>query len=157
MRHKKVVKRQIEADRINNSLIAAKFINKLMKDGKKTTAERILYTAFELVEKEGQNALEIFEKAIQNVGPRQEVKAKRVGGANYQVPMEVRGERRLSLSMRWIIEAAKARSNKDYKSFAAKLAAELKDAVENQGAAIKKRDTAHRMAEANRAFSHFRF
>jgi len=157
MRHKKVVKRQIEADRINNSLIAAKFINKLMKDGKKTTAERILYTAFELLEKEGQNALEIFEKAIQNVGPRQEVKAKRVGGANYQVPMEVRGERRLSLSMRWIIEAAKARSNKDYKSFAAKLAAELKDAVENQGAAIKKRDTAHRMAEANRAFSHFRF
>jgi len=157
MRHKKVVKRQIEADRINNSLIAAKFINKLMKDGKKTTAERILYTAFELLEKEGQNALETFEKAIQNVGPRQEVKAKRVGGANYQVPMEVRGERRLSLSMRWIIEAAKARSNKDYKSFAAKLAAELKDAVENQGAAIKKRDTAHRMAEANRAFSHFRF
>ncbi|PIP74578.1 MAG: 30S ribosomal protein S7 [Candidatus Levybacteria bacterium CG_4_9_14_3_um_filter_35_16] len=157
MRHKKVTKRQISTDRIHNNLMVAKFINKLMKDGKKTTAEKVLYEAFDLMEKNGQNALETFEKAIQNVGPRQEVKAKRVGGANYQVPMEVRGERRISLSVRWIIEAARARSNKDYKSFAAKLAAELKDAVENQGAAVKKRDTAHRMAEANRAFSHFRF
>ena len=157
MRHKKATKRQIDTDRVHNNLLVAKFTNKLMKDGKKTTAQRIIYAAFELMEKDGQNALETFEKAVQNVGPRQEVKAKRVGGANYQVPMEVRGERRLSLSIRWIIEAARARSNKDYKSFAAKLAAELKDAVENQGAAIKKRDTAHRMAEANRAFSHFRF
>jgi small subunit ribosomal protein S7 len=157
MRHKKAQKRQIVTDKIHNNLLVAKFINKLMKDGKKTTAERILYSAFEIMEKDGQNALEIFEKAIQNVGPRQEVKAKRVGGANYQVPMEVRGERRLSLSIRWIIEAARARSNKDYNSFAAKLAAELKDAVDNQGAAVKKRDASHRMAEANRAFGHFRF
>jgi small subunit ribosomal protein S7 len=157
MRHKKAVKRKIEADKIYNNLLVAKFINNLMKDGRKTTAEKILYEAFDLLEKDGQNPLETFEKAVQNVGPRQEVKAKRVGGANYQVPMEVRGERRLSLSIRWIIEAARARSNKDYKSFPAKLAAELKDAVENQGAAVKKRDTAHRMAEANRAFSHFRF
>jgi small subunit ribosomal protein S7 len=157
MRHKKAQKRQIVTDKIHNNLLVAKFINKLMKDGKKTTAERILYSAFEIMEKDGQNALEIFEKAIQNVGPRQEVKAKRVGGANYQVPMEVRGERRLSLSIRWIIEAARARSNKDYNSFAAKLAAELKDAVDNLGAAVKKRDASHRMAEANRAFGHFRF
>jgi small subunit ribosomal protein S7 len=157
MRHKKVAKREINTDKIHNNLLVAKFINKLMKDGKKTTAERIVYSAFEIIEKDGQNALETFEKAVQNVGPRQEVKAKRVGGANYQVPMEVRGERRLSLSIRWIIEAARARSNKDYKTFAGKLAAELKDAVDNQGAAVKKRDTAHRMAEANRAFSHFRF
>ncbi|HZJ18218.1 MAG TPA: 30S ribosomal protein S7 [Patescibacteria group bacterium] len=157
MRHKKTEKRKIPADKLYNNLLVAKFINKLMRDGKKTVAEKNLYKAFNLLEKEGKNALEIFEKAVQNVGPRQEVKAKRIGGASYQVPMDVRGERRISLSIRWIIEAARARSNKEYHTFAEKLAVELKDAVENQGAAIKKRDTAHRMAEANRAFSHFRF
>jgi len=157
MRHKKTEKRQISADKIYNNVLAARFINKLMKDGKKTVAENNFYTALNLLEKEGKNPLETFEKAVQNVGPRQEVKAKRIGGASYQVPMDVRGDRKMSLAMRWIIEAARARSNKEYHTFAEKLAAELKDAVENQGAAIKKRDTAHRMAEANRAFSHFRF
>lgn len=157
MRHKKTEKRQISADKIYNNLLAARFINKLMKDGKKTVAENNFYTALNLLEKEGKNPLETFEKAIQNVGPKQEVKAKRIGGASYQVPMDVRGDRRMSLAMRWVIEAARARSNKEYHTFAEKLAAELKDAVDNQGAAIKKRDTAHRMAEANRAFSHFRF
>ncbi|MFH1186815.1 MAG: 30S ribosomal protein S7 [Candidatus Levyibacteriota bacterium] len=157
MRHKKTEKRKISADKIYNNFLVAKFINKLMKDGKKTIAEKNLYKAFELLEKGGINPLETFEKAIQNVGPRQEVKAKRIGGASYQIPMDVRGDRRISLSMRWIIEAARGRSNKEYHTFAEKLAVELKDAVENQGAAIKKRDTAHRMAEANRAFSHFRF
>lgn len=157
MRHKKTEKRQISADKIYNNILVAKFINKLMKDGKKTVAEKNFYTALELLEKDGKDPLETFEKAVQNVGPKQEVKAKRIGGASYQVPIDVRGDRRMSLAMRWIIEAARARSNKEYHTFAEKLAAELKDAVENQGAAIKKRDTAHRMAEANRAFSHFRF
>lgn len=157
MRHKKTEKRQISADKIYDNVLVARFINKLMKDGKKTVAENNFYTALNLLEKEGKTPLETFEKAVQNVGPRQEVKAKRIGGASYQVPMDVRGDRRISLAMRWIIEAARARSNKEYHTFAEKLAAELKDAVENQGAAIKKRDTAHRMAEANRAFSHFRF
>jgi len=157
MRHKKVQKRQITPDKIYQSKMVAKFINNLMKSGKKTVAQKIFYDAMAEIEKKGQNPLETFEKAINNVGPRQEVKAKRIGGASYQVPIEVRGDRKTSLAIRWIIEAAKARSSKDYRGFSAKLAAELMDAVQNLGAAVKKRDTAHRMAEANRAFSHFRF
>lgn len=157
MRHKKVEKRKISPDKIYNNHLLAKFINSIMKDGKKSVAEKNVYEAFNILEKQGRNPLETFEKAIQNVGPRQEVKAKRVGGASYQVPMDVRGDRRISLAIRWIIEAAKARSNKEYHTFSEKLAAELLSAVNNEGAAVKKRDTAHRMAEANRAFSHFRF
>jgi small subunit ribosomal protein S7 len=157
MRHKKVQKRQTEPDKVFQSKLAAKFINNLMKDGKKTVAEKLFYQALEEIDKKGQKGIEVFEQAVLNVGPRQEVKAKRIGGASYQVPMEVRGDRKTSLAIRWIIEAAKARSSKDYHGFAAKLAAELIDAVNNAGAAVKKRDTAHRMAEANRAFSHFRF
>ncbi len=157
MRHKKVEKRQIEADKLYNNLLVAKFINNLMRDGKKTVAQNVFYSAFDILSKDNQDALDIFEKAIQNVGPKQEVKPKRVGGASYQVPMDVRPERRTSLAIRWIIEASRARSNKDYHKFEEKLAAELLDASNNQGSAIKKRDTVQRMADANRAFSHFRF
>lgn len=165
MRHKKIQKRQAEQDKVYQSRLVTKFINNLMRDGKKTVAQRIFYTALEEIDKKAHSAgsgqvqkgFEVFERAINNVGPRQEVKAKRIGGASYQVPMEVRGERKTSLAIRWIIEAARKRSSKEYHTFSQKLAAELMDAVNNLGAAIKKRDTAHRMAEANRAFSHFRF
>ncbi|HKC14952.1 MAG TPA: 30S ribosomal protein S7 [Patescibacteria group bacterium] len=157
MRHKKVEKRTIGGDKLYNNLLVAKFINNLMKHGKKTSAERVFYASFELLDKQNQNALEIFEKALQNVAPKQEVKSKRVGGANYQVPMDVRPERKTSLAIRWIIEAARSRSNKDFHKFEEKLAAELLEASQNLGAAMKKKDTVQRMADANRAFSHFRF
>lgn len=150
-------KRQIEPDKIYNNALVAKFINNIMHDGKKSTAEKQFYRSLDLLKEQGHNPLDVFEKAIQNVGPRQEVKAKRVGGASYQVPMDVRGERRTALAMRWIIDAARTRSNKEYHTFAEKLAAELIAAVNNEGAAVKKRDIAHRMAEANKAFSHFRY
>lgn len=150
-------KRKIDADKIYNSLLVAKFINNLMKNGQKTVARKVFYNALEILGKDNENPLLVFESAIQNVGPRQEVKSKRVGGANYQVPMDVRPERRTSLSIRWIIEAARARSNKEYHKFEEKLAAEFLEASQNAGAAIKKRDNVQRMADANRAFSHFRF
>jgi small subunit ribosomal protein S7 len=156
MRHAKIVKRQVEEDKVYRNKLVTKFINRMMRDGKKTAAESSFYGSFELLKKEG-DPLVVFESAINNVGPKIEVKARRVGGASYQVPQEVRGERRVSLAIRWILEAARARSNRDYHTFPEKLAAELLDASKNEGAAIKKRDTVTRMAEANRAFSHFRF
>lgn len=157
MRHAHVTKkRQIEEDAIYNSRIVAKLINNIMKDGKKTIAQTIVYDTFELLAKNSE-PLSLFEKAIQNVGPKTEIKARRVGGASYQIPLEVRGERRTALALRWIVEAARAKSNKDFHTFAEKLAAEILDAAANQGEAIKKRDNVHRMAEANKAFSHFRF
>ncbi len=157
MRHKKVQKRQIEGDKIYRSKLLAKFINVLMKDGKKTTAQRVVYNAFSIISKKDKNPLDVFDKAIQNVGPRQEVRPRRIGGASYQVPVEVRGERKVSLAIRWILDATKSRANKEFPTFAEKLAAELMDASTEQGNAIKKRDTVHKMAEANRAFAHFRF
>jgi small subunit ribosomal protein S7 len=154
MRHKKAEKRQIAEDKVYQSKLAAKFINSLMKDGKKTVAEKVFYDSFELLKKDG-DPVAIFETAINNVGPKVEVKSRRVGGANYQVPQEVRGERRVSLAIRWIIESARARANSEYHHFSEKLAAEILEASKNEGAAIKKRDSVLRMAEANRAFSHF--
>lgn len=156
MRHKKVEKRQIKDDKVYQNKLVAKFINRMMKDGKKSVAEKAFYEGFELLKKNG-DPLVLFEAAINNVGPKTEVKARRVGGASYQVPQEVRGDRRISLSIRWILEAARARSSRDYHTFPEKLAAEILDAAKNEGAAIKKRDTVLRMAEANRAFGHFRF
>lgn len=156
MRHKKAPKRLSEADKVYQSKLVTKFINRLMKDGKKSVAEKVFYDCFELLKKDG-DSLQIFETAINNIGPKVEVKSKRVGGANYQVPQEVRGERRVSLAIRWIIEGAKARSNRDFHTFSEKLAAEILEASKNEGSAAKKRDSIHRMAEANRAFSHFRF
>ncbi|MBI2031454.1 MAG: 30S ribosomal protein S7 [Candidatus Levybacteria bacterium] len=157
MRHKKTKKRQINPDKIYNSRLAAKFINNLMKDGKKTVAEKNFYQALKIISEKGQDALEVFEKSVGNVEPKQEVKARRVGGASYQVPIEVRGDRRTSLAIRWIIQAAKSRPNKEYHTMPEKLAAEFMDALENKGDAVKKRDVAHRMAEANRAFAHFKW
>ncbi len=157
MRHKKTVKREIPEDVIYKNRLVAKFINRLMKDGKKTIAQRALYNAFAVIAEKKQDPLDVFEKALQNVGPKTEVKARRVGGASYQVPAEVRGDRRISLAIRWIITAAKARPSKEYHTFSEKLAQELMDGALNQGAAIKKRDTVLRMAEANRAFAHFRW
>ena len=150
-------KRTIEPDNVYGSVLVSKFINRMMKDGKKSTAEKVFYDALNAVSEKKEEALEAFEKAIQNVGPNQEIKARRVGGASYQIPQEVRGDRKTSLAIRWIIEAARKRSNAEYKTFSQKLSAELKDATQNSGEAVKKRDTIHRMAEANKAFSHFRF
>lgn len=157
MRHKKVEKRIVEQDEVYNNRLVAKFINRLMRDGKKTVAQSLLYKAFDLIEQKKEDPLALFEGAIQNVGPKQEVKARRVGGASYQVPAEVRGERKISLAIRWLIQAAKARSSKEYHTFSEKLAAELLDASQNQGEAIKKKDAMQRMAEANKAFAHFRW
>lgn len=158
MRHKKAQKRTIEGDKIYGDILVAKMINSLMRDGKKSVAEKVMYGAFAIIgEKQKENPVNIFERAIQNIGPRQEVKARRVGGASYQIPIEVRGERRNSLAIRWILQSAASRSNKEYHTFAEKLAAEILDASQNQGSAVKKRDNMQRMADANRAFAHFRW
>jgi small subunit ribosomal protein S7 len=157
MRHKQAPRREIEEDTFYSNKQVAKFINYLMKDGKKTVAQNVLYSAFDLITQKQADPIAIFEKALDSVGPRQEVKAKRVGGANYQIPMDVRPERRMSLAMKWIVAAARKRSNKDYKIFEEKLAAELMDASNEQGEAIKKRDSVLRMAQANRAFGHFKW
>jgi small subunit ribosomal protein S7 len=157
MRHKKAPRRDIETDIKYHNKQIAKFINYLMHDGKKTVAQNVMYSTFDLISKKETDPIAIFEKALSNVGPRQEVKSKRIGGANYQVPIEVRPERRASLAMRWIVDAARSRSNKEYKVFEEKLAAEFMDASSDQGEAIKKRDSILRMAQANRAFSHFKW
>ncbi len=148
-------KRRLDPDAVYGSVLVSKLVNSIMKDGKKTVAQSLVYKTFELMA-EKEEPLSLFEKAIQNVGPKIEIKARRVGGANYQIPIEVRGERKTALAMRWIIEAARAKPNKDFHTFAEKLASEIMDAAGNAGEAIKKRDNVHRMAEANKAFSHFR-
>ncbi|MBX3608284.1 MAG: 30S ribosomal protein S7 [Hydrogenophaga sp.] len=154
-RRREVPKREILPDPKFGNVEVAKFMNVIMQGGKKAVAERIIYGAFEQIEKKsGKDPLEIFSVAINNVKPMVEVKSRRVGGANYQVPVEVRPVRRLALSMRWIKEAAKKRSEK---SMAMRLANELIEATEGRGGAMKRRDEVHRMAEANKAFSHFRF
>lgn len=157
MRHAKVQKRVIKPDTIYNNVTVAKLINYIMQDGKKTVAQAQVYGAFEVLREKGEDPLKAFEKAVQTVGPRVEVKARRVGGANYQVPVEVRHERKLSLALRWIIEAARKRSNKEFHSFSEKLAAELLAAINNEGEAVRKRDIALKQAEANRAFGNFRW
>lgn len=157
MRHAKIEKRQINPDTIYNNVVVAKLINYIMIDGKKTIAQAQVYKAFQLLTDKGEDPMKAFEKALQNVGPKVEVKARRIGGANYQVPVEVRAERRTSLALRWLIEAARKRTNKEYHTFAEKLAAELMDASQNQGEAVRKREIAIKQAEANRAFSSFRW
>jgi small subunit ribosomal protein S7 len=147
-------KRQIQPDAVYDSILVAKLVNNIMQDGKKTVAQNVVYDTFEILAKKDE-PLMVFEKAVQNVGPKNEIKARRVGGASYQIPIEVRGERRTALALRWIIEAARAKSNKDFHTFAEKLASEISDAAANQGEAVKKRDNVHRMAEANKAFAHF--
>lgn len=148
-------KREVEPDLRYNNVHVAMFVNRLMKDGKKSVAQRILYDSFDLVEQRAKRPpLEVFEQALQNVIPQIEVKPRRVGGATYQVPIPVDSRRQISLAMRWLLAAAR---NRGGRSMAEKLAGEFMDAANNQGAAVKRRDDTHRMAEANRAFSHFRF
>lgn len=153
MRRKKKEERGIGPDRKYDSVLVSKFVNSVMKDGKKNTAERVVYDAFVEIEKKTKKPpLEVFETAIKNVSPLLEVKSRRIGGASYQVPREVRGERRVTLAIRWILESARKQKGSP---IAKRLAAELIAASNNDGSAIKKRTDTHRMAEANRAFAHF--
>jgi small subunit ribosomal protein S7 len=148
-------KREVEPDLKYDNINVSMFINRLMKDGKKSTARRILYDAFDIIEaRMNRPPIEVFEEALNNAMPRVEVRPRRVGGSTYQVPIEVPPNRRVSLGMRWMLAAARRRGGR---SMAEKLAGELMDAANNTGAAVKRRDDAHRMAEANRAFAHYRF
>ncbi len=154
-RRNEAPKREVLPDPKYGSVKLAKFINILMLDGKKAVAERVIYGALDVMQEKGaQDPLETLELALENVSPGVEVKSRRVGGATYQVPVEVRPVRRSALAMRWVIEAARKRGEK---SMMLKLAGELSDAAEKRGAAVKKRDDVHRMAEANKAFSHYRW
>lgn len=157
MRAGKVQKRILTPDPIYNSRLVTRFVNRMMYDGKKQLALRLMYKAFDAIEQAGKNPLTTFETALANVAPKMEVRPRRVGGASYQVPTEVRGDRREALAIRWLLAAARSRSNKEFKSFDKKLAAEFMDAANNQGAAIRKKEDTLRMAEANKAFAHFRW
>jgi small subunit ribosomal protein S7 len=154
MRRGKPEVRPITPDLRNNSTVLAIFVQHMMTRGKKSLAQRLMYETLDLVqEKTGKPGIEVFDTAMKNVGPVMEVRPRRVGGATYQVPMEVPTGRRMTLAIRWILSSSRARSGK---SFPEKLAGELMDAATNQGAAIRKREETHKMAEANRAFSHYR-
>jgi len=154
-RHQIFGQREVQADARYHDKLVTKFINVLMSSGKKSTAERVCYGAFDLVqEKTGGDPLKVFKAAVDNVKPVVEVKSRRVGGASYQVPVEIRPVRRMALAMRWIAEYSKARGGK---SMHEKLAGELLDAANNTGASVKKREDVHRMAEANKAFAHYRW
>lgn len=154
-RRREVPERPVIPDPKFNNRLVAKFINSIMRDGKKSTAEAILYNAFDQIsQKTKEEPLKIFEKAIENVKPIIEVKSRRVGGSTYQVPTEIRQSRRMALGMRWIINFAKGRSERD---MASKLAGELLDAANGRGGSVKKREDTHKMADANKAFAHFRW
>ena len=156
MRRRAAPKRKVIPDSKYESEIIAKFMNQLMVDGKKSIADSIVYGAFEQLEKDskGEDTVELFKKILDQVAPVVEVRSRRIGGATYQVPVEVRAKRRTALAMRWIVEAAR---NRKEKSMPARLAAELKEAKDGKGSAVKKKEDMHRMAEANKAFAHFRF
>ncbi|MFA0814651.1 MAG: 30S ribosomal protein S7 [Anaerofustis sp.] len=150
-----VPKREVLADPIYNSVIVTKLLNNIMVDGKKGVAQKIVYGAFDIVnEKTGKEPLEAFEQALNNIMPVLEVKARRVGGATYQVPLEVSAERRQTLGLRWLVSYAKKRNERTMRE---RLAGEIMDAVNNSGAAVKKKEDTHKMAEANRAFSHYKW
>jgi small subunit ribosomal protein S7 len=154
-RRERPEKREVVPDLKYGNIHVSMFVNRLMYDGKKSTAQSVLYESFDLIEQRAKRpAIEVFEQAIQNVTPQIEVKPRRVGGSTYQVPTPVDSRRQLSLAMRWLLMASRSRGGR---SMAEKLANEFMDAATNQGAAVKRRDDTHRMAEANRAFSHFRF
>ncbi len=156
-RSNKITKPLLPADPIYGNRLVARFINRVMISGKKRTAEGVVYKALDSIKDKGEDPIKVFELAVNSVGPKMEVKSRRVGGASYQVPTEVRGDRRVALAIRWIIQYAGKRSNREFKSFSEKLAAELLEASKGQGESIKKRDTVHRMADANRAFAHFKW
>ncbi len=150
-----VPKRSVLPDPVYGSVVVTKLINQVMLDGKRGTAQRICYDAFQIIaEKSGRNALEVFEEAMNNIMPVLEVKARRVGGSTYQVPMEVRPERRQTLGIRWMIEFARKRNERTMKE---RLSGEILDAAANTGGAVKRREDTHRMAEANKAFAHYRW
>lgn len=150
-----IVKRDVLADPLYDNKVVTKLVNQVMLDGKKGVAQKIVYEAFEIVaEKTGENALEVFEKAMENIMPVLEVKARRMGGATYQVPMEVRPERRQTLGLRWITKYSRLRNEKTMKE---KLAGEILDALNGTGGSCKKREDTHKMAEANKAFAHYRW
>ncbi|MBH43924.1 MAG: 30S ribosomal protein S7 [Gammaproteobacteria bacterium] len=154
-RKRDIQRRKINPDPIYKSVSLSRFTNMIMVDGKKRVAEKIIYDALNIMSKKNKNdPLETMDKALQNVGPSVEVKSRRVGGSNYQVPVEVNSRRRMSLAMRWIIEAAIKRNEKSMKH---KIASELLDASDNKGSAVKKKEDVHRMAEANKAFAHYRW
>jgi small subunit ribosomal protein S7 len=155
MRRRRAEIREVAADPVYNSTLAEKFINCMMWDGKKTVSQKIFYSSMDLIrERAGEEPLKVFKKAVENCKPVLEVKTRRVGGANYQVPIEVPANRRTSLAIRWILNSARSRPEKGMPE---KLAAELMDAANNRGGAIKKKDDVHRMAEANKAFAHYRW
>ena len=150
-----VPKREVLPDPVYHSKVVTKLINQVMYDGKKGTAQRIVYDAFEIIqEKTGREAMEVFTQAMENIMPVLETKARRVGGSNYQVPMEVRPERRQTLGLRWLVNYTRARSERTMKE---RLAAEIMDAANGTGASVKKREDTHKMAEANKAFAHYRW
>ena len=150
-----VAKRDVLPDPIYNSKLVSRLINNIMQDGKKGTAQTILYNAFDIIaEKTGREPMEVFEEAIENIMPVLEVKARRIGGANYQVPVEVRPERRITLGLRWLVQYSRSRGEKTMEQ---RLANEIIDAANNTGASVKKREDTHKMAEANKAFAHYRW
>jgi len=154
-RRGQISKRDVLPDPLYNSKVVTKLINNVMYDGKKGVAQKIVYDAFSIIEeKQGQNPLEVFNEALENIMPVLEVKARRVGGSNYQVPIEVRPERRQTLGLRWLVDYARSRGEK---TMAERLAGEIVDAKNNAGGAFKKKEDTHRMAEANKAFAHFRY
>lgn len=154
-RRREIPRRQVQPDALYNSTLVSKFINVVMKQGKKSTAESMIYRAFDRIrERTQEDPLKVFKKAVDNVKPALEVKSRRVGGSNYQVPVDVRPERRTSLSLRWLITFARARPEK---GMIEKLANELVDASQNRGGAMKKKEDTHRMADANKAFAHYRW
>ncbi len=153
MRGKQAPKRNISPDPKFNSPLVGKLVNHVMRKGKKTIAQKVVYQAFDIIQKETkEDPLSVFEKAIENVGPTVEIRARRVGGAHYQIPFPVRGDRRITLALRWIIQAARGRKGRPMRE---KLAAEIVDASKGEGAAMKKKSDVHKMAEANKAFAHF--
>ncbi|MCS7091958.1 MAG: 30S ribosomal protein S7 [Patescibacteria group bacterium] len=158
MARKGVIKlRSVAPDPIYKNRLVAKLINRAMRDGKRSVAEKQVYKAFELIKQKGEEPMRVFADAIENIKPQMEVRARRVGGAAYQVPVAVKGSRKESLAIRWLILAARSRSNSEFHTFAEKLAAEIIDAARNEGGAVKKKQEVEKIAEANRAFAHFRW
>ncbi len=155
-RRRRPVKREVLADPVFGDVLVTKFINCMMEDGKKSAAEKIFYGAIEIVTQkaQGEEAIVVFKRALENLKPQVEVRTRRVGGSNYQIPVEVRPERRQALALRWLISYSRLRNEKSMRD---KLAAEIVDAANRRGAAIKKREDVHKMAEANKAFAHYRF
>jgi len=156
-RRAKAIKKKTEPDPVYKNRLVTKLINRSMRNGKKSIAQRHVYGSFEIVKEKGKDPMDVFSKALENIRPTMEVRPRRVGGAAYQVPMSVRGIRRDSLAIRWLIMSARARSNAEYNTFSEKLAAELLEAAKGEGGAVKRKTDMERMAEANRAFAHFRW